>query len=201
MQNHDTSFLSEFGKRLLEEVAPYYNYCGTHGVDHILDVTASALELNEKLELGFDVCMIEAACLTHDSRCEDRVNHHTLAANDILNGHWKTLCCFTKKQIMLIADGVLYHRGSYEGERPHDFSNLIASADRGYPMSVEQLQNRCRKSVILKDMTDEEAERTVTGWLVNKYGSNGYCNHPEMYRKFYAKELKAQQEEVDKLAL
>ena len=165
-----------------------------HQLDHALEVTTTALDMNEVLGLKISEKMIYAAGLAHDIMVwKDRKKHHGLGADWVIENRYLK-DCFNFYDRYTIAIAVYQHRASVKLEKFHsDLAELIASADRPAPI-VDVLVKRV--------FLNNKDKQIALNHLKEKFGSGGYVWYPKMYKRYYGlKAIKELETNIDKLTL
>lgn len=171
--------------KVVKFVEPFYSQNDqAHQLDHALDVTSNALSFNASLRLHINTKHIVISGLMHDVKVhEGRKYHHTNAANFMrteLKESWWVDNTDHFKQLM--ADAVETHRASRNlTEFPSKLAELISSSDRG-DCNLNTMLKRFRRNVV--NLNDNELMDHIEH-ILGKYGPNGYCTYPNMYKSMY----------------
>ncbi|RLA81361.1 MAG: hypothetical protein DRG78_09345 [Epsilonproteobacteria bacterium] len=154
-----------------------------HQIDHADMVCDLMLEMKKSLKLNIADYLIYMAAYMHDmySDLAGRKTHHQLAGTYILNTRDKCLDKLSNMDKVCVASAVMEHRGSYTGEFSYQLSELISSADRGYP-DLELMIDRSLK-YNKGNMND------VIIHIKDKFGEGGYAIYPDMYEKHFGEVL------------
>lgn len=195
----------EKNRGLISELTEYYkdsyeNNDDAHGFYHIYEVCDEALKINEKLKLKLDESIIILTVFIHDMFTGiDRKNHHTLASNYVMKEYKKDkyLKELSKVDRYWISKAVLEHRASGNMSFTSILSELIYTADKGL-LDINDVIKRSYKYHENKD-TDEVILKSVLTHLHEKFGTNGYMVYSDMYIRYYGKDVKKFQKEIDKI--
>lgn len=207
-------FIVPSAKLIIKQVAKNYrkhwdlNDPG-HRMPHFLDVWTTSLEIAARLGMAgtFDRKAALFFALFHDLFAWSRVNHNMLASNwflttdcDIVLEHYPNWDDggLHPKRIML-ANAIAEHRSGYKGAYSSTFSEIMASADRGRPQSIETYMERAVSYRTHRGESLEQAKVGASQHLLEKFGRNGYARHPELYRKAYGAEIERMWDELDSL--
>jgi len=176
---------------------------GGHLIDHADDVCNLALELAK--ENGYtgiiNVKKVILSSYIHDIfTWKDRKQHHLLAGMYITERRDEFIKEFTDiNDVLNMADAVRKHRASYKGERENLLEIIIASADRGKP----DLDKIIDRSLSFNSKLEDDSTKIQLAFehIKDKYGTNGYVNYPEFYKKIFSKELKEFNKQVNDLTI
>ena len=183
--------MKNFRKKVRELYKPYYkNGDEAHLISHADDVCDLALKLNENC----DERLVILASYMHDMfNAQERKNHNRLAYDYVLKRGDNFLMELSEDEILLVAHAVLEHRGNFKGEFFSTLSEIISSADRGLP-DLE--------FIVLRSMKFNNADaQDVYEYITSRYGVDGYANYPDVYKKFFKKELMEFQKLADELTV
>lgn len=171
----------------------YISNDDAHGIEHADEVCDLMLKMNKELSLNLDKTIIILAAYIHDIYSDDegRAIHHQLANSYVLGIKDKILNYLSRDSKVTIANAVKEHRASYKGEFSSVLSELLSSADRGYP-NFQNIYNRA-----LKYAKGNEEQTKLH--LIDKFGREGYANFPDMYKNFFKDELELLYKEIDNL--
>lgn len=178
---------------------PYRLNDRAHQEEHFYSVLADGIEMNHALKLDCNVDMIAIVAWTHDMFAWSRENHHILAESWVRSTNDPVIAALTDKERDMVATACLEHRASSSATYSSVLSELMASADRGKPVLAEKLS---RAYVFAKDaynMSDEDAFMKSITHVREKFGRNGYQALPELYTRYYERELEAMYTEIDQL--
>lgn len=180
-----------YKKEIRNEVIPFYKTNDlAHQIDHADAVCNLALELNQILESPYPEKLVILAAYLHDIHADSRGVHQQLAHDFVMQNQAYYLHDLFDEERTLVAKACLEHRGSYKGKFSSLLSEIISSADRGRPDSVEKLLDRSAVFGMAQfGYTTEEAKAEARLHIKDKYGRNGYAQRPEIYCKYFAKEL------------
>lgn len=175
-----------------------------HRAEHFEDVFQCAKHINNVLDLKHDEVSMLFAGYFHDFFAWSRINHHTLARQYFHTTDHPVIvkyfgeCPFGREKV---AYACAEHRASYNGDFSSQFSELINSADRGFPGDVTKLLRRSFKH--RRDINPETPSKEVLvltlEHMKEKAGTNGYARYPDLYMQVFAEKLKEQKEEIDNL--
>ncbi|MFA7115691.1 MAG: hypothetical protein WC140_00445 [Bacteroidales bacterium] len=200
-------------KSIRKFVLPFYLKNDlAHQIDHADQVCDLALKLNDtlsKISKQKEILVILAAYF-HDIYARERKVHNELSykyvldskldsANNIANDQRNPISFLSDEDRKKVAMACLEHRSSFNGTFYSSLSEIISSADRGFPDLVDTLE-RSKVFWISKYGKDEiEANKQARIHMKEKYGFHGYANYPPLYRKYFKNELEKMQNQIDKL--
>ena len=173
-----------------------------HRVEHFMEVEFVGHYIQHVKGTKYNPDLITTFAFTHDLFAWDREKHHELSSfwvrtteHPIIKGH------FNEEERLMLSQACAEHRASYKGEYSSLFSQICACADRGHPGSVWEMIDRSCKYPLAKGLAcgEREALEMAVAHVKEKFGTGGYARYPELYMEIFKKELKAQQEEIDKL--
>ena len=172
---------------------------GAHLIDHVDDVYAQAVAMNDELNLNIPPMSIILMAYTHDLFAINRDDHHQLAHDFVMDE-----CVFTKsmdeEEVKKIAMAVLQHRASFKGDYYSEYSELLASADRGAPGCVATMIHRSFTFATSKlGKLKTVAMTHAFEHMAEKYGHGGYAKYPVMYVKYWDCVLNRQQDLIGTL--
>lgn len=173
-----------------------------HRIDHVLDVTHRALDMNRKLDLGLveDVLIIPG--MLHDLFNVERKTHHELAAHYIQNEDHHILNRYSWGGRFLMAQAAAEHRASRkERHFTSIYSEVIASADRGVPDAGLTLKRAMQYAAHHNqlDIESEEVYAISAAHLKEKFGRNGYITYPSVYTRYHEDALELYWLEIENL--
>lgn len=178
----------------------YATHDKAHRIDHVVSVCDLALEMNERMVLGLDRRLIVVPALLHDLFTWSRSNHEQLAYYNILTNQDSWIQGFSDDERRSMALACLEHRASYKGTYSSLLSELIASADRGAPDSVERAIARSYGYATTKlGMSETEARVHSVEHVKEKFGKGGYAKYPELYLRYFGERLVDFQEAISRL--
>lgn len=179
---------------------------GAHRIGHFAEVEACALEIVKRLGLEHDPMLIMLAAYFHDMFAWSRFNHELMSHQWVSTNNHPIFQELDKESIgfearELVADACREHRASYDGDFSHEFSELMSSADRGFPGDVSSMVQRSVQyhKDALKVNNRIEAITRAVAHVKEKYGTGGYARCPDLYERAFGKELAAQRRVIDEL--
>lgn len=170
-----------------------------HQIDHADDVCDLALKLNETLEVKEEVTLVIMAAYFHDIFAKDREVHHELSYNYVSEMQNEILSDLSDEDRKKVAMACLEHRSSFHDTFYSPISEIITSADRGYPNLANNLERSKRFWISKHEANEASAERHARDHMKEKYGANGYANYPLLYRRYFKRELEMMQQEIEDL--
>lgn len=170
-----------------------------HQIKHFDEVEKTALLMNARLKLNQLPMLIMLAAYFHDLYAWSRHNHHDMSATWIATTDYSIIASLSSSDRALLSKACYEHRASYTGEFSSVLSELISSADRGMPKSKDDLFQRSYEYHRSRGHSHEESAHNAIMHIKDKHGSNGYARYPALYLKFYGKQIKQIQLEIDKL--
>ena len=159
-----------------------------HQIDHAESVCDLGLAINTKLQLGLSERNIITAAYMHDifanmNDKQQRSKHQELSYLAVLDTKWiDNTFIDNDDDIINVALACREHRASFRGEYSSLLSELIASADRGFPNFRAYLKRGLLHHGV--DNLDDAIDH-----LKKKYGRDGYAKYPELYAKYFKDEL------------
>lgn len=171
-----------------------------HREEHFEEVFQTGVHINKTLNLGYNEELILIAAYIHDLFAWSRNNHHFLSCEFVESTDHPIIVEFEEDR-KIIAEACFTHRASYKGNFRYPFAELINSADRCRPGTVEDLLKRAiqyREGIGFQG-TKEELYTDAIAHLKDKHGTKGYARYPDMYMKCFGEQLMKLQQEVDKL--
>lgn len=200
----DTDEVKQLRLEIIQHFSPHWELNDRgHRAEHFEEVFQCARYLNDKLGMAYTDTEMLFAGYFHDLFAWSRVNHHELACQYLLTtDHPLILKHFDFPfSLKMVAYACLEHRASFKGKFSSVFSELINSADRGFPGNAQRLFAR-----VMKHHTDINPGKSVDEitaisleFIKRKAGSNGYCRYPDIYLSVFGEELKKQQADIDNL--
>ena len=170
-----------------------------HRVKHFAEVEKTALIMKEHFKIDIPPMLILLAAYFHDLFAWSRHNHQTLSAAWIATTDYFLITELDDYDRKALSNACYEHRASYQGSFSTILSELISSADRGMPKSKECLFQRSYEYHRSRGHSHEESVHNAVTHIKDKHGSNGYARYPDLYLKFYGKQIKQIQLEIDKL--
>lgn len=189
-------------RTLNKELKPYFSKNDrSHQAPHFISVRKTGLYIKRKLKLDEEESIIVLAAWVHDLFAHSRENHHVLSHDWVLatDYHFVVNLPVGKRQELALA--CLEHRGSYEGKFSGLLSEILSSADRGFPGSMDEHLRRSYIFAIDRGATRAEAKVTSIIHIYSKYGTNGYARYPDMYTKVFKREIQKLQKDLDQYYL
>lgn len=179
---------------LIDEILSYCNeryyqhFDKAHSRSHMLSVLQYGLLLQRKTTY-MNTGDVVAAALLHDIGLINGRENHELNGYNLLNTgddrSWMDGLCIKydlcRPRILL---AIREHRASYKGEFSSVLSEIISSADRGYP-DINLLLKRC----------------STKKHIVEKYSRNGYAKYPKLYQDYFKVELEKLYNAIDNLVI
>lgn len=187
-----------YRKDIRDFVLPFYaKNDEAHHIDHADAVCDLALKLNEYAGMPENVELVMLASYLHDIYALERKKHNELSFRFVTESDAMEISRLSPSDRKKVAMACLEHRSSYRGEFYSPLSEIISSADRGYP-DYEKIFERSKSYAYSKEgcSTEAEAVEHAEKHMVEKYGAEGYAYYPELYRKYFRKELKAMQDRI-----
>lgn len=174
---------------------------GAHRVEHFDGVALAGLHINRVLGLGYPERMILMVAYLHDLFAWSRENHHMLSQEFVkgtchpLIGHYTK----TAEERILVAKACGEHRASFKGLFSSPFSELMNSADKEHPKSLDSMIQRAMSYHMDRNpgSTFKEARRVSELHMKEKFGRNGYARYPNMYKEAFGKELEEIWKQID----
>lgn len=176
-------------------VGPFYELNDrAHKLDHAIAVKEQGLEMVDILTTkGYRIKKEEVitAALLHDVRLyEGREDHHLLGYKLLMDEEpfaiwFDEFCSEFRMSKRNIAHAVLEHRAGYRGQYYSPVSEVISSADRGYP----NLSGILTRSIKYNNGN----KANVLHHMVDKFGKGGYAIYPALYRLCYDERLQEMQ--------
>jgi len=181
-------------------VLPFYNENDlAHQINHADLVCDLALKLNDTLEIKEEVNLVLLAAYFHDLFAKDRKKHHELSYQYVMETKKDIISFLSAEDRKKVAMACLQHRSSFHDDFYSPLSEIVSSADRGYPNLTETML-RSKMFWMSKHGADEvSAEQQARKHMKEKYGINGYANYPMLYRRYFKEELFLMQQEIENL--
>lgn len=171
-----------------------------HRVGHFEEVRRTAVEINKRLELGFNDPQITFAAYFHDLFAWSRENHHILSHAFVMTTEDPLFDIFSEEDRAELALACKEHRASYRGEFSSRFSELINAADRERPSGPLLILKRALQYRQDRDHNNvDEVIDDAIAHVKDKYGTGGYARYPELYLAAFGNELRTQQAGIDAL--
>lgn len=183
-------------------VIPYYEKNDSaHTILHADSVCRLALQLNDFLDLNdrVDDSLVVLASYFHDVAAHDRKNHHIKASEVVRTLDFELLNILNNSDRELVALACLEHRASFKGSFSSRLSELVSSADRGKPSLQYHLQRSIQYTMDREEMSYDEARKLACMHMKDKYGCGGYAKYPDLYKRYFAAQLKQLEFEIELL--
>lgn len=173
-----------------------YENNGSHGIDHIKNVLNLGSDIlvrfktdpkysNKYYSNIYDDFILTA--LFHDCTSSiDRDNHENSGADyfeSIAEG------ILDPDRVILISNAIRHHRASYKGELNNFLEEVMSSADRGVPNSLELRITRSYTFNIERGLDIESSWNNAIKHMIEKFGRNGYQKLPDLYKEVFNREL------------
>lgn len=176
----------------------------SHGVNHINSVDSLSVEMYNKLMKArnkevnpIDILKLRLAATFHDCTSEkDRENHEISGAKV-----FKKLASnvFPSSIVNEVVKMIEHHRASYEGLFGSELEEIISSADRGEPATLDSRIERSFKYASERGKNSKEAWMHAIDHMKEKFGRNGYQKLPNIYLSFYKDKILKLWKEIDHL--
>lgn len=185
---------------IIKEFSPHWELNDRgHRIEHFQTVESCGLVINLKLKLGFDPKLILLMAFFHDLFSWHRSNHHLMSGHWVETSEHPVFKGLSPVELKMVADACREHRATYNGEYSHDFSKLMASADRGFPGNVDTMLKRAFFYRVDRGVPEDEAYVGAIEHLKEKFGSTGYGKYPDFYSLAFGDVLDLQRKLIDKL--
>lgn len=197
--------LDQLRNLIIAEFTPHWALNdGAHRIGHFAEVEACGNEINNRLDLGYSPKLIMFAAYFHDLFAWSRENHEEMSWLYTSTTDHPIFVELDKENPLfreLVAFACREHRASFTGNFSNGFSELISSADRGFPGDVQAMYNRSVQYHIdrLKVTDPVERHERVVKHLKEKFGTGGYARFPELYLMAFGSELDEQRRLIDAL--
>lgn len=172
----------ELKKYIEENIFPEYelNEKG-HGIDHINAVIKRSFDIVEKNNLDVNLNMVYTVAAYHDIGHHIDPKSHEIVSADMLRDD-KNLCSFFfEDEIKEMAEAVMDHRASLDGEPRNIYGKIVSTADRNNTVEMCLFRTYTYGKKINGEATDDELFHRSYNHLQEKFGVNGYA-------KFYFKD-------------
>lgn len=170
-----------------------------HRVEHFEEVNEVGQYINGVLGLGHDPKLILYVAFFHDLFAWSRKNHHELSGAFVKGTCHPLIEALTEEERVLVSQGCEEHRASFKGEFSSQFSELMNSADRGWPEDIDAMLERAIQYRMAKGESREEAYPESVAHLKEKFGKGGYARYPALYLEAFGEELEELQAEIARL--
>ena len=181
----------------------------SHGTNHIFNVMNLAemlLQDNiEKFKNENEIKTLYMAIILHDcTRNIDKMEHEESAALfiNVLMRYSMTFNAIISDNnidVNLMKEAIREHRASYKGEFSSPISELLSSADRGNPESLDDRITRSFNYAKEHGKNDHDAWMHAIDHMKEKFGRNGYQKLPKMYVDFFKDKIEKLWDDIDKL--
>ncbi len=171
-----------------------------HRQEHFEAVFETGMYINNKLNLGFDPKLILLVAYFHDMFAFSRINHHHLSCEFVKSCDFELITDLNVHDRSLVATACYQHRASFKGEFSSKFSELMNSADRGFPdVSGEEIFLRSYACSLSKPgaISRTNTSQLALTHIKKKFGTGGYARFPELYSKAFAGGLEEQRHSID----
>lgn len=175
-----------------------------HREDHFEEVFQCGKHINKTLGFNFRERDILFAAYFHDMFAWSRNNHHILSKvwfqttdHPLVVDSYKDKDHFRTQVAFACGE----HRASFKGNFTYAFSELINSADRGFPGDIPAMVERSRLYWLTHkpELSDDERMTGVIAHLKEKFGRNGYARTPKMWKAVFKDQLEARIEGIESL--
>lgn len=167
-----------------------------HRLKHFNAVEACGLEINRRLNLGYDPKLITLVAFFHDMYAWDRGNHHQMSARWVETTDHPIIAQLEPRERAWVYWGCLQHRASFEGVFANTFSEMMNAADRELPGNVAGMIERGVQYRTARGVGADEARAGAIEHIKGKFGRGGYARYPDLYEKAFGNVLEAQYEEI-----
>jgi hypothetical protein len=169
-----------------------------HRENHCVMVEHCANCINDRLNLKLDKYLIMLASWLHDIFAWNREKHHILIHDWINETNYPIIKNLSESDRFLLSKACLEHRASYQGDYNSVLSEVISSADRGFPITnIDEMLVRPIQFRMAQGINPKDAKIEGIRFLKEKYGSSGYARYPEIYLRVFEKELLKRQKLID----
>lgn len=171
-----------------------------HRIEHFQDVERCGNHINDKLGLGFDPKLIMLVAFFHDMFAWSRFNHERLSGEWVATTDHPIICALTQEERTLVSLGCAEHRASFKGTYSNDFTEMMSSADRGFPMELEAMIQR--SALYHEDVFGfgpEQARIAAIAHMKDKYTLSGYARYPSIYRQVFGNVLAEKDKAINAL--
>lgn len=174
-----------------------------HRIEHFDEVEQCGLYLLKALGKDYDPKLVLFTAYFHDLFAWSRENHHLLSAEFIIGtDHPLIASSLDHGDRRLVSAACGEHRASYKGDFTYAFSELMNSADRGFPGDVSAMLERALEYRRSKGIHTDDAVKMrddAIAHLKDKWGTGGYARFPKLYQEVFERELTEQRYQIDSL--
>ena len=171
-----------------------------HREDHFSTVEKTAIELNTRMQMGYDPKLLLMGAWFHDLFAWSRKDHHVLSAKWVRTTEYPCITTLSQQQRWELEQACAEHRASYIGSYSSPLSELLSAADRGIPQGVKPLLKRSEIFHISRGRDPAYAKEAARRHVYDKYAKEtGYARYPTFYREAFQPELERLWEEVERL--
>jgi len=145
-----------------------------HNLDHIKYVIERSIRFASTLD-NINMDMVYTIAAYHDiGHYIDAKNHEKISA-DILLADDNLKEFFTEEEINIMAEAVIDHRASLEGEPRSIYGKIVSSADRNTLIDLPLKRTYAYRKKHHPDYSLEEMIEESRQHILNKFGQNGYA--------------------------
>lgn len=170
-----------------------------HRENHFTEVEEVAFEIQKTLNLDCDPKLIVMGAWLHDLFAWDRKNHHLIAQEWVMLTDYELIVELSTADRKLLSAACGEHRSTYRGKFTSPLSELLSSADRGKPESVDKIMQRLLVYRENKGMSHDEAVADSLVYLKHKYSRTGFARKPAMWCTVYGEQIENLFREIDLL--
>lgn len=181
----------------------------SHGTKHIDDVFRLAIPLLQENNFMFDTVIdvktLFFSIILHDCTRDIDKEEHEISAEIFIafliieSEIFKKLLEYNKIDLDNMFLAIREHRASYKGEFSSPISELLSSADRGNPESLDDRITRSYNYAKEHGKNDHDAWIHAIDHMKEKFGRNGYQKLPKMYIEFFKDKIEKLWDDIDKL--
>lgn len=181
----------------------------SHGSKHINDVMNLGVMLLqdniERFDNENEIKTLFMSIILHDcTRNIDKKNHEKSAEEfiSILMDYsmvFNMIIMYNNIDVNQMIEAIKEHRASYEGEFSSVTSELLSSADRGNPTSLDDKIERSYNYAKEHGENDQEAWKHAIDHMKEKYSRTGYQKIPNMYINFFKDQIEDLWNTIDNL--
>lgn len=184
--------LTEYRKSVREHFIGFYeNNDAAHLINHADEVVDNALEICRVLEKPDWYKLAIVAGYGHDMyTAVNRKDHHYMAMDYILSAEFQALGFLEGKQEhVMAAQAALTHRASWSEGYHSEFSEVLATADRGRPDLRKYYLRSYLYAITKEGKSRDDAIFHSLIHIREKFGVDGTANMPPLFFRFYKDEL------------